>query len=755
VKPIENFSLRFILLLIVLVGNSSCMLTYDPNNPPAPKAASATHTISGSIAGPQASGIAIQLSGAASSNAVTDASGFYSFSGLKNGNYAITPTANGYTFTPSSLAVTVSGSDAVGQNFTDAVNADPLHTISGSISGALAAGIAIQLTGSASSAATTDASGHYSFSGLKNGNYTVIPTASGYTFTPSSVAVTVDGIDVTNQNFTDIASAAPRHVVSGTVSGIVSSGISVTLSGEASASVFTDSAGAYRFSVQDGNYIVTPSAAGFVFTPVSRSVKADGADIAGQDFQSDLQLLLDPEFQNTPQGAWTLAGGAVIDPSAGGLVQGGNLVFSEDAICRGHGTASQTITMPSFADVGPTALNVTSEGKFQYYDTHGSLISHWIAPTVLVNARSLPYEEHDTFAFESHKYCLGELAYGGALTLEVGTLAWYCGDGPTTLFLNVDRVEIGQDASCPQIRTILNQDFESNGNWAFLNGAIQNGVGVAGSRGAHLAATSSSSCAGPSDQATGTASLPAGANVSMQMAINGTLHRSLSVGESTGVVWATVTGGGGTAFQAVNVCVPEYAKGMVEALRFSLPCTQAAADFYIDNLSFMTNTACPADASIIDGGFELSNANVSYWDLQMALNGVAGSVNAQIVSGASDAHSGSKYLLLSASPGNGISAQAQAVASVPGNLILGGPALRYYYKYPTKTTTRMSVIAGGLSDSPPQQASYTQRTFCLPPVSAGEALLIQFYLASGNPAATESVYIDDVSIGTDPSCPTQ
>jgi clostripain len=49
---------------------------------------------------------------------------------------------------------------------------------------------------------STDANGNYTLSGLTQGNYTITPAKSGFRFTPSSLLVTLAGIDVTGINFT-------------------------------------------------------------------------------------------------------------------------------------------------------------------------------------------------------------------------------------------------------------------------------------------------------------------------------------------------------------------------------------------------------------------------------------------------------------------------------------------------------------------------------------------------------------------------
>jgi YD repeat-containing protein len=63
------------------------------------------------------------------------------------------------------------------------------------------------------------------------------------------------------------------------------SGVTMTLSGAASATVTTDTSGNYTFTgLANGNYTVTPSKAGYTFTPTNRSVTISGAYVTGQDF---------------------------------------------------------------------------------------------------------------------------------------------------------------------------------------------------------------------------------------------------------------------------------------------------------------------------------------------------------------------------------------------------------------------------------------------------------------------------------------
>jgi fibronectin type 3 domain-containing protein len=75
-------------------------------------------SISGTIS-PAAggSGTTVALSGATSATTTTDSAGNYTFTGLANGTYVVTPSHTGYTFTPSAQSVTVNGANVTAVNF--------------------------------------------------------------------------------------------------------------------------------------------------------------------------------------------------------------------------------------------------------------------------------------------------------------------------------------------------------------------------------------------------------------------------------------------------------------------------------------------------------------------------------------------------------------------------------------------------------------------------------------------------------------
>ncbi len=78
-----------------------------------------TWNIAGTISpSPGGAGAAVALSGAASAATTADPAGNYSFSGLANGTYTVTPAQTGFVFVPTSQSVTVNGANVASVNFT-------------------------------------------------------------------------------------------------------------------------------------------------------------------------------------------------------------------------------------------------------------------------------------------------------------------------------------------------------------------------------------------------------------------------------------------------------------------------------------------------------------------------------------------------------------------------------------------------------------------------------------------------------------
>ncbi|MGV8039544.1 MAG: pre-peptidase C-terminal domain-containing protein [Thermoanaerobaculaceae bacterium] len=157
-----------------------------------------------SISGNAGTGGATVTAGSASTTA--DASGNYIVSGLAAGTYTVSASRSGCTFSPTSLSVTV-GPNASGKNFT-ASCPPPTFSISGN------AGTAGATLSTGGTSTTADASGNYTLSGLVAGTYTVTPSKSGCTFSPTSLSVTL-GPDATGKSFTATCGGGDTELASG------------------------------------------------------------------------------------------------------------------------------------------------------------------------------------------------------------------------------------------------------------------------------------------------------------------------------------------------------------------------------------------------------------------------------------------------------------------------------------------------------------------------------------------------------------
>ncbi|MCW5775737.1 MAG: PD40 domain-containing protein [Phycisphaeraceae bacterium] len=147
-------------------------------------------------------------------------------------------------------------------------------------------GVSVQATGIGS--VSTDAKGHYAITVSDGWSGTVTPSKLGYVFTPSSREYSAVSSDQIGQDFTG---AVSERVISGTVlmpdgSGMAGAVVSATGRG----SKTTGSNGQYSFTVPNGwSGTVTPSKAGYSFTPASRSYTNLSNDRTGQGFTGALE----------------------------------------------------------------------------------------------------------------------------------------------------------------------------------------------------------------------------------------------------------------------------------------------------------------------------------------------------------------------------------------------------------------------------------------------------------------------------------
>ena len=234
-----------------------------------------TYTLGGKVSGTGFAGATITLGGAGTATTVTDANGNYSFNGLSDGVYTLTPSEPGILFSPASQSVTINGSHQLNVAFMSGV---PSYPVSGQVTGA--PGISVVLSGTTTQTTVADSNGNFSFPTVANGNYTVTPTSPGYTVAPLSQSVVVNGAAVANVNF---SATVVTYSVSGTITG--GAGAVVNLVGATTTTTTADSNGNYSFAnVLIGSYSIVPSMPGVVFNPGSLTVVLNGTNIVGANF---------------------------------------------------------------------------------------------------------------------------------------------------------------------------------------------------------------------------------------------------------------------------------------------------------------------------------------------------------------------------------------------------------------------------------------------------------------------------------------
>lgn len=300
---------------------------------------SVSGTISPSSAG---SGATVTLSGTTNATTSADASGNFTFSGLGNGAYTLAPGKTGFNFSPSSQAVNINGASVTGVNF---AAAPQTWSLSGTISPASAGnGATVTLSGTSNAITTANASGNFTFSGLANGPYTVTPSQTGFSFTPASSNATISGASVTGISFI-ATSTIQTWNLSGVISPVAAgSGAAVALTGTATASALADGSGSFTFTgLSNGAYTVTPSKAGFTFSPSSQSANVNNANNSGINFTGAVQT-------------WSISG--TISPPSAAI--GATVTLS--------GTGSATITPDAS---GNYTFNGLANGSYTVTPTEG------------------------------------------------------------------------------------------------------------------------------------------------------------------------------------------------------------------------------------------------------------------------------------------------------------------------------------------------------------------------------------------------
>jgi hypothetical protein len=155
-------------------------------------------------------GVTMTLGGTSSGTSVTNTNGNYTFTGLADGSYTVTPSHGSYTFNPTSGPAAVASNQTVTVNFGATPVTGKTYSIAGNVkdkNGANLPGVTMQLQWGSTvleSIDQTGADGNYLIPDLPDGlTYTITPIMTGKSFTPTSQNVLVNGSNVTGNNFVE------------------------------------------------------------------------------------------------------------------------------------------------------------------------------------------------------------------------------------------------------------------------------------------------------------------------------------------------------------------------------------------------------------------------------------------------------------------------------------------------------------------------------------------------------------------------
>ena len=234
----------------------------------------ATYTISGNAG---VGGATLSYVDGTAQTATANSNGDYSFTVSYYWSGTVTPSKAGYTFTPTSRTYNNISTNQSDENYTVALNQ---YTISGN-SGV--EGATLSYVDGTTKTVTANASGDYSFTVPHGWSGTVTPLKAGYTFAPSYRTYSSVSSDQMVQNYT---ATLNQYIISGNA-GVAGATLSYF---DGTAKTATANAGGdYSFTVPYGwSGTVTPSKAGYTFTPPYRSYTNVQINQTGQNYTTTL-----------------------------------------------------------------------------------------------------------------------------------------------------------------------------------------------------------------------------------------------------------------------------------------------------------------------------------------------------------------------------------------------------------------------------------------------------------------------------------
>ncbi|MCE9572990.1 MAG: hypothetical protein K8W52_07525 [Deltaproteobacteria bacterium] len=470
-------------------------------------------------------------------------------------------------------------------------------------------------------------------------------------------------------------------------------------------------------------------------------------------------IIANPGFTSTA--SWTTAGGTVVDPALDqlGMSDLGAGMFDGDikAPCPTDiMRIAQTIEMPRRSRAEPLVIEASYRIITEIPDRTMQLGigTSWHDATA---SGLYDYTWHTTRA------CLGAGEYAPETTTGRGGARQFSMVlAPPTLCLitshfAIDHVQIvpASPGECLTPGVVPNGDAEGSGGWSFdaaapASAAIVDGVGVGGSRGVQLHLDSRCGYTA----AMVPLSIPADL-ASPAIALSATVATGAALELQIGQAYAQVDGDGQRA--TVHLCIPSYQRGTLSALRTRVRAAAGTCsdvvnlDAVLDDVAIVDDPACGSDPQLADGGFESMTPLVG-------TAGVIPDSPLVKVHDASLAHTGSGVLRYTLNTTCGGPRWGLGVIA-PAPTGTEGPALAFYYK--AEPGSGLSILGFSLSPAYISDGQWHRGISCLDPRLPDIPQWADFRMSDpasapncGLPVAETHLYLDDVTLTTDPSCPT-
>lgn len=380
-------------------------ITSDPDDSSAQTSSVAVtvgtfYTVSGSVSG-LAGGSNLTVAGIGSGGSANVSCSVTSgspdtFSCLVPPNWSgsITPSATGYSFSPTVVSLSNVTANNGTLSFTGTGSVSANRTISGTAG--LSPGTTITALGSGG-----NANGSCTYDGV-NGSYaclvpdawsgSIVPAACGYSFSPASyVASNVTGD--TTVNFTPTASGASALSVSGTILAAPTvATVTVTASGSGTSCTYTSATGAYTCTVPAcWAGTVTPSAGtGITFSPTAYSYPNVSSSLSNQNFNTSYQI---SGTVGQVSGSWLT--GVVFTATGSGGSPNGTCTYPDvngtySCIVPGlwNGSVMPTKTGYSFSPTSRSYTNVTSTNVTENYTAVAVVIPNYTITVAITGLKN-------------------------------------------------------------------------------------------------------------------------------------------------------------------------------------------------------------------------------------------------------------------------------------------------------------------------------------------------------------------------------